>query len=205
MDILIEKTIEGLKNNNMAGYFVRDKSQLIELIESLIPKQAMVGSGDSVTLEQMGVFEFLRNGNYHFNDKFQLGLTSEDKRELYLRNFRAHTFITGTSAISSDGQIFNIDGNGSRVAPMIYGPEQVIIVVGRNKIVETVELAIHRTRQISAPLDVIRLGRNAPCAKLGRCIDCNHKERICNTFTLISRQFNRDRIKVIIVDEALGY
>jgi len=205
MDIIIKKTIQSLNRNNMTGYFVSDKSQLIELIDSLIPKQAMVGCGDSVTLEQMGVFEFLRNGKYLFNDKFKPDLTSEDKRELYLKNFRAHTFITGTSAITSDGQIFNIDGNGSRVAPMIYGPEQVIIVVGINKIVETVELAIERTRQISAPLDVIRLGRNAPCAKLGRCIDCHHEDRICNTFTLIAKQFKEDRIKVIIIDEVLGY
>lgn len=189
----------------MAGYFVKDKSELIELLQNLIVKQSMVGSGDSVTLEQMGVFDFLRNGNYIFNDKFKPGLTSEEKRELYLKNFSANTFITGTSAVSSDGTIFNIDGNGSRVAPMIYGPEQVIVVVGVNKIVPNVEMAVRRTRQIAAPLDVKRLKRSAPCVKMGRCIDCNHKERICNTFTLIARQFIKDRIKVIIVDEALGY
>jgi len=205
MDTLIETTIKSLQRNNMAGYFINDKSQLITLLKNLIPERAMVGSGDSVTLEQLGVFEFLRKGNYLFNDKFQPGLTSEDKRKLYLKNFYAHTFITGTSAISSDGQIFNIDGNGSRIAPMIYGPEQVIIVVGINKIVENVEMAIKRTRQIAAPLDVLRLERNAPCVKLGKCIDCNHEERICNTFSLIARQFNKDRIKVLIVDEILGY
>jgi len=205
MDKIVEKTIKNLAKNNMAGYFVTDKAELFHLIESLVPKHVMVGSGDSVTLEQMGVFEFLRNGDYEFNDKFQPDLTSANKRELYLKNFYAHTFITGTNAISSDGQIFNIDGNGSRVAPMIYGPDQVVVVVGVNKIVEDVEAAIERTRQIAAPLDVVRLGRNAPCAKLGKCIDCNHKERICNSFVLIARQFNKDRIKIIIVDEDLGY
>jgi len=205
MDKMVEKTIKNLARNNMTGLFVSDKAELLALIKSLVPNGAMVGSGDSVTLEQMGVFEFLRNNDYQFNDKFQPELTSANKRELYLKNFYAHTFITGSNAVASTGEIFNIDGNGSRVAPMIYGPEQVIVVVGINKIVENVERAIERTRQIAAPLDVVRLGKNAPCAKLGECLDCNHEERICNSFVLIARQFNKDRIKVIIVDEDLGY
>ena len=205
MNTMIETTIKNLRKNNMAGYFVKDKGELLALLESLISKKSLVGSGDSVTLEQMGVFEFLRTGDYIFNDKFKPGLSSKQKRELYLKNFSADTFVTGTNAVSSDGKIFNIDGNGSRVAPMIYGPKQVIIVVGVNKIVPNVEAAIHRARQIAAPLDVIRLKRNAPCAKLGRCMDCHHKDRICNTFTLIARQFVEDRIKVMIVDEELGY
>ena len=127
------------------------------------------------------------------------------KRELYLKNFYAHTFITGTSAVTADGKIFNIDGNGSRVAPMIYGPNSVIVVIGVNKLVENKEAAVLRTRQIAAPLDVLRLNKKAPCAKLGKCIDCHHPERICNTFSLIARQFDKNRIKVVIVDEELGY
>jgi len=205
MDATIQKTIKNLRKNNMAGYFVKDKNELIELLQSLIPKQSIVGSGDSITLEQTGVFDFLRNGDYVFHDKFKPGLTSEGKRELYLKNFSANTFITGTSAVSSDGKIFNIDGNGSRVAPMIYGPEQVIIVIGINKIVSNVELAIHRTRQIAAPLDAKRLKKITPCTELGKCVDCNHNQRICNAFTLITGQFVEGRIKVIIVDETLGY
>jgi hypothetical protein len=88
---------------------------------------------------------------------------------------------------------------------MLYGPEQVIVVVGVNKLTDNVEAAIHRTRQIAAPLDAQRLGKETPCSKLGRCIDCNHKERICNDFVLITGQFSKDRIKVIIVNEDLGY
>lgn len=88
---------------------------------------------------------------------------------------------------------------------MIYGPKQVIMVVGINKVVPNEEAAIYRTRQMAAPLDVKRLGRNAPCSKLGKCMDCNHKERICNTFTLITGQFIKNRIKVIIVEERLGF
>jgi len=205
MNQTIQTTIDKLQRNNMAGYFVTDAKELTALLQALIPPGAAVGSGDSVTLEQAGVFTFLRNANYVFHDKFRPGITAAEKRVLYLKNFSAHTFITGTSAVTMDGKLFNIDGNGSRVAPMIYGPEQVIVVVGTNKIVPDVEQAIARTRQAAAPLDAIRLGKNTPCVKLGRCIDCNHEQRICNAFVLITGQFAKDRIKVVIVDEALGY
>ena len=114
-------------------------------------------------------------------------------------------FINGTSAVAEDGKIYNIDGNGSRVAPMIYGPEQVIIVVGINKIVANEEAAILRTRQIAGPLDAKRLGKKTPCVKLGYCIDCQHPQRICNAFVTITGDFIKDRVKVIIVDQELGY
>ncbi|MCL2563061.1 MAG: lactate utilization protein [Oscillospiraceae bacterium] len=205
MNTTIQTTIDSLRKNNMAGYFVHDKHAFAELLRDLVPKGAVVGCGDSVTLEQLGAFEFLRDGDYIFHDKFVSGLSFAQKRTLYLKNFSAHTFITGTSAVTTDGKLFNIDGNGSRVAPIIYGPEQVIVVVGTNKIVPSVESAIERTRQIAAPLDAIRLKKDTPCAKLKRCVDCNHEQRICNDFVLITGQFMRDRIKVIIVDEVLGY
>ncbi|MCL2568589.1 MAG: lactate utilization protein [Oscillospiraceae bacterium] len=205
MDKTIQTAIDSLRKNNMAGYFVNDKAELLTLLQSLIPAGAAVGCGDSVTLEQMDVFAFLRSGDYIFYDKFNPALSSADRRVIYLKNFSAHTFLTGTNAVTMDGKIFNIDGNGSRVAPMIYGPEQVIIVVGTNKLVGTVNEAIERTRQIAAPLDAKRLGKDTPCAKLGKCMDCKHEQRICNDFVLITGQFAAERIKVIIVNEALGY
>jgi hypothetical protein len=189
----------------MAGYLVQDKNELLELLRKLIADGMTVGCGDSVTLEQTGVFEDLRNRDVDFLDKFDPSLTREEKRKIYLRNFSADTFITGANAITMDGKIFNIDGNGSRVAPMLYGPEQVIVVAGANKITKDAEAAIKRTRQIAAPLDAKRLNKSTPCTSLGRCIDCGHRERICNDFVLIAGQFVKDRIKVIIVNEELGY
>jgi len=201
----IEKLIKSLRKRNIAGYFVNNEKELAELIRELVPEGSTVGCRDSVTLEQTGIFELLRNGNYSFYDKHKPGLAKDEKRELYLKNFSADTFITGTNAITRDGKIFNIDGNGSRVAPMIYGPRQVIIVIGTNKIVDTVDEAIERTRQIAAPQDAKRLNKETPCTKLDRCIDCDHEQRICNDFVLITGQFSEDRIKVIIVDKELGY
>ena len=146
MDSRIQKTIQNLQRNNMAGYYVEDETELTALLKKLIPEGSSVGCGDSVTLEQTGVFDFLRTENYVFYDKHRPGLSSEEKRSIYLQNFGADTFITGTNAITQDGKLFNIDGNGSRVAPMLYGPEQVIVVAGKNKITETVEGAIQRAR-----------------------------------------------------------
>ncbi|MDU4960385.1 MAG: lactate utilization protein [Sporomusaceae bacterium] len=205
MELDIAKLIKSLQRNNMAGYFVNDKKELLDLLLCLIVDGTLVGCGDSVTLEQLGVFDFLRKRDITFLDKFSPLLSRQEKQDLYLRNFTADTFITGANAITMDGKIFNIDGNGSRVAPMLYGPKQVVVVAGINKIAGDVELAIKRTRQIAAPLDAKRLGKATPCVLLNRCIDCSHKERICNDFVLITGQFVQDRIKVIIVNQELGY
>lgn len=201
----VREIIENLNKNKMAGFYVDQQGSLISLLDELIKDGETVGCGDSMTLEQLGVFDHLRIRNIHFLDKFQPSLTGKDKRELYLQNFRADTFVTGVNAITKKGELFNIDGNGSRVAPMLYGPDQVIVVAGVNKITDNLDEAIKRTRQIAAPLDAKRLGKSTPCAALGRCIDCSHKERFCNDFVLITGQFIKDRIKVIIVDQSLGY
>ncbi len=197
--------IQNLNRNNIAANFVNSREELPGLLKNLIPVGSTIGCGDSVTLEETGIFEWLRNEEYCFYDKFVPGLTKEQKRKIYLDNFSADFFISGTNAVTMNGEIFNIDGNGSRVAPMLYGPKQVIIVIGSNKITSDIDSAIKRTRQIAAPLDAKRLGKNTPCTSLVRCIDCKHKERICNDFVLITGQFIKDRIRVIIINEKLGY
>ncbi|AEY67457.1 lactate utilization protein [Clostridium sp. BNL1100] len=205
MDQEISTLIQNLNRNNIAGTFVNNREELLVLLKKLIPVGSTIGCGDSVTLEETGIFQWLRNSDYRFYDKFVPGLSKEQKRKIYLDNFSADFFISGANAVTMNGEIFNIDGNGSRVAPMLYGPNQVIIVIGINKITSDVDSAIKRTRQIAAPMDAKRLRKNTPCTSLMRCIDCKHKERICNDFVLITGQFIKDRIRVIIVNEKLGY
>lgn len=205
MGATIENAIKALARNHMSGYYVKNIKELHNLIQSFLQSGETIGCGDSVTLEDTGVFDLLRNGEYVFYDKHKVGLTSQEKREIYLDNFRADTFISGANAVTADGKIFNIDGNGSRVAPMLYGPKQVIIVVGTNKLVYTVEEAITRARQVAAPQDTVRLGKSTPCTKLGKCIDCQHPERICNDFVLIAGQFDKNRIKVVFIDGEYGF
>ncbi|MDD4844400.1 MAG: lactate utilization protein [Anaerotignum sp.] len=201
----VEKTIHALNQKNMKGIFVKDETELIEVIQSLVAKNSVVGVGDSVTLSETGVLDLLRNGDYAFLDKYKEGITSEEKKGIYIQNFSADTFLCSTNAITEEGELYNIDGNGSRVAPMIYGPKQVIIVTGINKLVRNKEEAEKRTRNYAAPLDAKRLHKDTPCTKMGHCVDCKSPNRICNAFVTISGQLVKDRIKVIIVGKALGY
>lgn len=205
MDKRIHQTLLNLQRNNMAGYYAESKQELIARLALLIQKGERVGFGDSVTLEETGVFEWLRGGEFVLNDKHRPGLTPEEKRAVYLKNFDVDTFLTGTNAVTVDGKLFNIDGNGSRVAPMLYGPKQVVVVAGINKLTDTAQEAVERARQVAAPLDAARLHKDTPCVKLGKCVDCRHAQRICNDFVLIAGQFVKDRIKVILVNQAYGF
>lgn len=205
MEELIRITMENLESNNIGAYHVTSNEQLLTTIQSFLRPKEIIGCGDSVTLEETQVFEFIKNNDYCFLDKHKSGLTSDEKRNIYLNNFRANTFISGVNAISQDGSLYFIDGNGSRIAPIIYGPEQIIIVAGTNKIVVDSEQAEYRARQIAAPMDAKRLGKSTPCSITGKCIDCKSKERICNDFLRISRQFVKNRIKVILIDGKFGY
>lgn len=201
----VDRTIDSLKKRNMKGFFVKDEGELKELLKELINENSTVGVGDSMTLFETGVIDFIRNGNYNFLDKYRDNITSEEKKEIYIQNFSADTFMCSTNALTEKGELYNIDGNGSRVAPMIYGPKQVIIVAGINKIVKNIDEAERRVRNYSAPIDAKRLDKNTPCTTLGCCVDCNSPERICNDFITITGQFIKDRIKVIIVGKQLGY
>ncbi|HHY90466.1 MAG TPA: lactate utilization protein [Clostridiales bacterium] len=205
IDKRIERTMEGLRRRNMEGYCVEDEAELIGLLKQLIPPKSVVGVGDSMTLFETGVIDFLRKGDFVFLDKYRDGITSEEKREIYIKNFSADTFLCSTNALTEDGELYNIDGNGSRVAPIIYGPKQVILVAGINKIVRDMEEAEKRVRQYAAPIDAKRLGKNTPCTDLGYCIDCKSQNRICNDFVVIRGQFVKGRIKVILVKKQLGY
>lgn len=205
MEKRIDRTIKNLNRRNMGGFFVKDKNELIMLLKNLIDDNSTVGVGDSMTLFETGAIDFLRKGDYVFWDKYRDDITSEEKREIYLKNFSATTFMCSTNALTENGELYNIDGNGSRVAPILYGPKQVILVAGINKIVKDIEEAEKRVRNYAAPIDAKRLNKDTPCTTLGYCVDCKSPNRICNDFTIIRGQFIKNRIKVIIVGEQLGY
>ena len=163
-----------------------------------------IGGGSAL---KFGIYKRKEDGKWitgNPKDMREIGLTeaikiARRKRDLLAKGAEfiaamADIFFTGVNALTLDGKLFNIDGNGSRVAPMLYGPDKVIVVAGRNKMTENLSEAIARTRNIAAPLDAKRLGKNTPCAKLGHCIDCHHPERICNDFVCIEGQFDENRI-----------
>lgn len=201
----VERTIKNLNSRNMEGYYIKNREELIKKLEDLIEEGSMIGVGDSMTLFETGVIDFIRSGKFNFLDKHEENIDRDKKREIYIKNFSADTFLCSTNALTESGELYNIDGNGSRVAPMIYGPKQVIIIAGINKIVKDIEEAERRVRNYAAPIDAKRLNKDTPCTKLGSCVDCKSPNRICNDFVVIKGQFIKGRIKVLILNESLGY
>lgn len=205
IDERIKRTINSLKKNNIEGYYVQDKKQLTEKIKSFLKKGDTVAVGGSMTLFETGIIDFLRNGDYNFIDRYEENLKKEDMKKIFRKSFLVDDYLVSSNAITEKGEIYNVDGNGNRVAAMIYGPDNVIIVIGYNKIVKDLDEAMERCSSISAPANAKRLNLKTPCAVLGECMDCDSEGRICNYYTVIRRQNKNGRIKVIIVGEELGY
>lgn len=204
-EMRINKTIEALKANNMNGYLVNSREELIEKIKELTKEGDVVATGGSMSLFETGVIEHLRCGRYEFLDRYKEGLTTDEIKNIYRAAFSSDVYFTSTNAITEEGEIYNVDGNGNRVAAMIYGPDKVIIVAGFNKIVSDLEEAIERNRKIAAPTNAKRLNRKTPCSVTGFCMDCKSPEKICREYTLIRSQGNPDRIHIIFLNEDLGY
>ena len=201
----IKRTMENLEKNNIESYFVEDNSALIEKISGFVKEGDTVSVGGSMTLFETGVIEFLRNGKFNFLDRYEQGLNGNDIKDIFRKTFSADAYFVSSNAVTEKGELYNVDGNGNRVAAMIYGPDNVIVIVGVNKIVRDVKEAIERNKEYAAPANAKRLNRNTPCTKVGYCMDCSSSERICNDYVLIRRQGQKGRIKVIIVGKELGY
>lgn len=201
----ILRTIKALEKNNMNGYMVASNVDLISKIEELISPKSKVSCGGSMTLFETGVIDHLKSGRYEFLDRYKEGLTQDEIKEIFRQSFLSDAYVTSTNAITENGEIYNVDGNGNRVAAMLYGPDKVIIVAGINKIVPNVEEAIIRTKEYASPINAKRLNKETPCTKIGRCVECNSDNRICNEYTLIKRQIDKNRIHVIFLNDDLGY
>lgn len=201
----VEDLINNLKKKNMAGYYVKSKDELTNLLDALIADQATVSVGGSMTLFESGVIDYLRKRPLNFLDRYEPGLDAEQIKELYRDSFGADVYLTSTNAITESGGLYNVDGRGNRVAAMIYGPDKVIVIASVNKIVKDLEAAIERNRKWAAPANAKRLNRKTPCASLGYCTDCDSPDRICHDFTFITSQMTKDRIHVILTKDNFGY
>lgn len=199
---MIEKLERNLKSNRFGFSYVETKQEALELVKSMIHEKDVVCVGGSVTLKECNIIDYLENRkDIQYIDRNHY----EDRNEAYRKAFDADVYLTSTNALLMSGELYNVDGNGNRVAAMIYGPKKVIVVTGKNKIVNNIEEAIKRNEEICAVKNNIRLNKGNPCEKVGHCVHCKVPSRICNAYTVIG--FNRDfeRIHVILVNEDLGY
>lgn len=213
--------VNNLAKRNINAHFVKDRQEAKSLLLKMIPSGAFIARADSVSLDQIDIVPELkkRNANRYLypleRDAEGYFLHDvEQRKKLERETFSADVFLTGTNAVTIDGKLVNIDGHGNRVAAMIAGPAKAIIVVGINKIVQNVDEALDRIRQICAPINAKRHVlkhhstnfSNLPCVKTGKCSDCAHEWRICRYTVIIEGAMyaDKDRLNVIIVGEELG-
>ncbi len=213
MEKVIEKVISALAANNMNAYYAKTKEEIPEIVESILNKGDVISCGGSVTLSECGVTDLMKNGNYNFLDRSVPGLTREEVLEIYRKVFSADAFLTSANAITENGELINVDGNGNRVSAICFGPKKVVCVVGKNKIVSDVNAGLKRVKEVAAPKNAVRLNCNTPCREKGVCpylngeiaTGCKSPDRLCAHYVVNGYQREKGRINVIICAEELGY
>ena len=214
MTEMIRKTMENLERNGIQPFFAETKAEVVPLVKTLVPAGSSVSNGGSISLAETGVSALLESGVYDFIDR--RGLEGEALRNSYIRAFGCDAYFCSSNAVTENGELYNVDGNSNRVACIVFGPKQVIIVVGVNKIVPDINAAIKRVKECAAPPNTKRLNCKTPCAATGKCISlesedslmcdgCKSPQRICCNYVVSAQQRHKNRIKVIIVNEELGY
>ena len=214
--------VNNLQKRNINAQYVATRAKALSAVLEMIPEGTKVVRADSVSVDQVGIIPALKKRNRNklvdpFEREADGSLVPEVQKnrwKMCREAFSADVFLTGTNAITLDGKLVNTDGMGNRVAPIIFGPEKVILVIGANKIVKDVDEAIDRIHNICAPINARRhalkhhhpeMGE-LPCARTGSCVDCSHDWRICRTTVIIEGAFVwvKGRINVVLVGEELG-
>lgn len=203
-EVLGKRVVKALESRNMEAYYVKTKEEALEKALELIPEGSSVSWGGTMSAQEIGLTSALHEGNYEVYDREKVE-TREEKEEIAHRALNCDFFIGSTNAISEDGILVNVDGNANRVAAFAYGPKNVLLIVGMNKVVKTEADAMSRARNEAAPINAQRFGIDTPCVKNGSCFNCKSAQCICCQI-LITR-FSRvpKRTKVILVDENLGF
>lgn len=196
--------IKNLEKRGMEGYFFEDSASCTDAILSSIPENSSISWGGSETIKEAGLMEKIQQGNYKLIDRFSAS-TPEEGRQLYAQSVLADYYLMSSNAITIDGELVNIDGSGNRVACLIHGPKNVIIVAGMNKIVTDINSGIDRARNFAAPPNAHRLNRQTPCLMNGFCGDCLSPDCMCNQIVITRRSGIKGRIKVYLIAEEMGY
>lgn len=196
--------IKNFSKRQIEGYYCKNRKEALQKALELIPEGASVGWGGSMTLVETGLLEAIKTGDYKVIDR-EKARDLEEQRKVYGEICCSDFFLMSTNAITLDGELINIDGRGNRVAFLCYGPQNVLILAGMNKVVSDVESGFKRVRDIASPPNTIRLNKKTPCAITGKCEDCYSPDCICGQFVVTRRSGVPNRIKVILVGEELGY
>jgi hypothetical protein len=200
-----KKAIEKLVAHEFKAIYLKTKEEVVqEVWKHITPKQS-IGVGGSLTIRGLGILEKLEAQGHAIYDHWKPGLSKENILEIRKSQMTSDLFLSSANAITLNGELVNIDGIGNRVNSTNFGPGKVILVVGYNKIVEDVQEAIKRIKNVAAPLNARRLNIDVPCAKAGKCVDCNSPNRICRVIVIHERKPSLTDILIILVGEELGY
>jgi L-lactate utilization protein LutB len=198
-----------LEENNFEVFLAETVAEAKTIVmEEILPKIDVksVSRGDSLTFEASGLLEELKsNPALDFLDPFEKGISEEEMYERSRQALLVDLFFTGTNAVTETGMLVNLDGWGNRVAGITFGPKYVVITVGRNKIVPDLDDAMYRVKTYAAPVNAIRFDLKTPCAKTSYCQDCMSPDRICSSWTITEKSYPKGRVKVILINEDLGF
>ena len=215
--IRVRTTLENLRRNNFEAVYAENAAEALVTLQSYLTPGCTIGIGGSVTLDEIGAIDLFRSGNYHFLDRYAPNLTPAELKDIMRRALTADVFVMSTNAVTENGELYNVDGRSNRVAPLLFGPDSVVVVVGVNKIVSDLDEAIRRHKTVAAPANSARLHCNTPCVRTGKCASlmrqgddslcagCASEDRICANYVVSARQREAGRIKVILVGETLGF
>ena len=195
---------KALQKRHFEAWYYQTKEEAVEQALSLIPERSSISWGGSNSIVEVGLKAKIQNGKYTLIDR-DTATSPEERIEIMRHALLCDTFLMSANAISEDGQLFNVDANGNRVAALMYGPKQVIVIAGVNKIAHTAEDALVRARTIAAPINVTRFGPQTPCQATGSCGDCTTIESLCAQIVQTRLCRPAGRIKVILVGEKLGF
>lgn len=197
---LAYKAVEALKRNGFNAQYFRRISEALQAVLELVPENSVVGIGGSTTVRGLGIPELLskRGCEVILHDYPN---TFENRR----RTLLVDVFLSSVNAITLDGKLVSLDAVGNRVAALAFGPKKTVVVAGINKLVRSLDEALWRIKNVSAPMNAKRLNRNAPCTLNGYCVDCNSGERLCRAILILEKAPTLSDFNVIIVGEGLGF
>ena len=203
-DRLAKTIIKNLQRRHIEAFYCPTAEEAVQKVSELIADGSSVTWGGTMTVRDLGIPDYLKSrGTLEVIDR-DLVQTPEEKLACYLKAFSADVYLTSANAISEDGVIVNIDGNGNRVAAITWGPKKVIFVIGLNKVAQTVEAALARARSTASPINAARFDIKTPCQVDGVCHNCNSTDSICN-YVHFLRNSPKGRHVVVLVGESLGY
>lgn len=204
-EVIGQRVVKALLRNGFNAHYMSNKKEAVEFVLNCISPGTRVGFGGSVTIQQLGLSSAVNQKGGVVLDHNQPGLTPEEKIEIMRQEVVSDLFVCSTNAITLDGYLVNVDGNGNRVAAMTFGPKKVIVVAGVNKICTNTDTAFDRIRTAAAPMNNKRLQLDNPCIKTGTCMDCDSKNRICRVYSIIKRKPGNSDITVLLIGEELGF